>query len=50
MELRQVVFTLFQLVGQEIVNNFKCDKWRTIITNGEKVNKYTMYLRWKVGS
>nr|AZG05361.1 digestive cysteine proteinase 1 [Matsumurasca onukii] len=39
--------TNFTLVGQEIVNNFKCDKWRSIITHGEKVNKYTMYLRWK---
>lgn len=37
----------FQLVGQEMVNGLMTDKWRKIETVGEKVNKYTMYLRWK---
>uniref|UniRef100_A0A1B6FJ27 Peptidase C1A papain C-terminal domain-containing protein n=1 Tax=Cuerna arida TaxID=1464854 RepID=A0A1B6FJ27_9HEMI len=39
--------TGFEMVGQEMVNGLMTDKWRKIDNKGEKVNKYTMYLRWK---
>ncbi|KAG8297009.1 hypothetical protein J6590_044662 [Homalodisca vitripennis] len=39
--------TGFEMVGQEMINGLMTDKWRKIDNKGEKVNKYTMYLRWK---
>lgn len=40
----------FQFVGKEIVNDFMADKWQKVEKIEEKVNEYTMYLRWKVSS
>lgn len=40
----------FQLIGKEVVNDFMADKWQKINKVEEKVNEYTMYLRWKVSN
>lgn len=40
----------FQLIGKEVVNDFMADKWQKINKVDEKVNEYTMYLRWKVSN
>ncbi|XP_054277059.1 digestive cysteine proteinase 1-like isoform X1 [Macrosteles quadrilineatus] len=38
----------FEMIGQEVVNGLMTEKWRKIEKFGdEKLNKYTMYLRWK---
>lgn len=40
----------FQLIGKEVVNDFMADKWQKTNREEEKVNEYTMYLRWKVSN
>lgn len=37
----------FKLIGQEVVNGQTCEKWRLINKVGDKVNKYTMWLRYE---
>lgn len=38
----------FEMIGEEVVNGLMTEKWRKIEKYGDqKVNKYTMYLRWK---
>ncbi|XP_063237823.1 digestive cysteine proteinase 1 [Bacillus rossius redtenbacheri] len=37
----------FERVGREDVNGLDCEKWRLVDTKGEKVNKYTLWLRYK---
>jgi hypothetical protein len=38
---------LLQFLGEELVNGLRCDKWRLVDTKGTKVNKYTMWIRYK---
>nr|QOV03073.1 cathepsin L2 [Dysdercus peruvianus] len=37
----------FENAGTELLNGFQCEKWRLETKNGEKVNKYVMYIRRK---
>jgi hypothetical protein len=39
--------SLFQFLGEEPVNGLTCEKWRLVDTKGTKVNKYTMWIRYK---
>ncbi|KAL1115154.1 hypothetical protein AAG570_007185, partial [Ranatra chinensis] len=37
----------FKCLGMEMVNGQECEKWRLVTSFGEKVSKYTMWIRWK---
>jgi C1A family cysteine protease len=39
--------TGFKYLGEEPVNGLTCEKWRLVDTKGSKVNKYTMWIRYK---
>jgi C1A family cysteine protease len=39
--------TGFKNVGTEVVDGLVCEKWKKVDTVGEKISKYTMYVRWK---
>lgn len=39
--------TGFKLIGTEPINGLNCEKWRLVDTKGAKVNKYTMWIRYK---
>jgi len=39
--------TGFEFLGEEPVNGLTCEKWRLVDTKGSKVNKYTMWIRYK---
>jgi len=39
----------FQLIGKDLKNGHKCQKWQKTEKIGEKVNKYTMWLRFDSG-
>jgi len=39
--------TGFKFLGEEPVNGLTCEKWRLVDTKGSKVNKYTMWIRYK---
>ncbi|XP_014247508.1 digestive cysteine proteinase 2 [Cimex lectularius] len=39
--------TNFQCSGTEVVNGVECEKWTLKEQVGEKMNMYTMWLRWK---
>jgi hypothetical protein len=36
-----------QFLGEELVNGLTCEKWRLVDAKGTKVNKYTMWIRYK---
>nr|ATU82457.1 venom C1A protease 4 [Lethocerus distinctifemur] len=37
----------FKCLGDDIVEGVKCEKWRMVTTIGEKVNRYTMWVRYE---
>ncbi|PSN55954.1 hypothetical protein C0J52_02135 [Blattella germanica] len=37
----------FKFLGQDLLNGHDCEKWRLVDTKGDKVNKYTIWLRYK---
>lgn len=37
-----------QCIGEEVINGIPCEKWRLVDTIGEKANKYTLWIRYKV--
>ncbi|XP_046739827.1 digestive cysteine proteinase 1 [Diprion similis] len=39
--------TGMEFIGEEIINGLHCEKWRRVETFGEKVNKYTLWIRYK---
>ncbi|XP_021934298.1 digestive cysteine proteinase 1 isoform X2 [Zootermopsis nevadensis] len=39
--------TGFKFLGEELVNGLTCEKWQLLETKGMKVNKYTMWIRYK---
>lgn len=40
----------FKWIGQDMVAGVKCDKWRLVDREGDKVSKYTMWVRMKMSS
>lgn len=41
--------TGFENVGSEVMSGQTCEKWRLVDTKGDKVNKYTIWVRYKKG-
>ncbi|CAB3361153.1 Hypothetical predicted protein [Cloeon dipterum] len=39
--------TGFECIGEDMVSGHTTEKWRLVVTNGDKVNKYTMWIRYK---
>ncbi|KAG8240428.1 hypothetical protein J437_LFUL003142 [Ladona fulva] len=39
--------TGYNWIGTEMIDGLLCEKWRLVDTKGEKVNKYTMWIRYK---
>ncbi|XP_071448321.1 digestive cysteine proteinase 1 [Hetaerina americana] len=39
--------TGFNCIGSEFINGLDCEKWRLVEKKGEKVNKYTLWIRYK---
>lgn len=37
-----------QCIGEEMINGLLCEKWRLVQEIGEKTNKYTLWIRYKV--
>lgn len=37
----------YNCIGTETIDGLNCEKWRLVETKGEKVNKYTMWIRYK---
>lgn len=35
-------------IGEEMINGVACEKWRMTESFGEKTNKYTLWIRYKV--
>ncbi|XP_076249586.1 C1 family peptidase 26-29-p [Calliopsis andreniformis] len=39
--------TGMECIGSEMINGLECEKWRMVEEIGEKVNKYTLWIRYK---
>lgn len=39
--------TGMECIGEEMVNGLLCEKWRMVQEFGEKINKYTLWIRYK---
>lgn len=39
--------TGMECIGEEIINGIPCEKWRLVTKIGDKVNKYTLWIRYK---
>lgn len=37
----------FECVGEEMIDGVKTEKWQLTQTIGQKVNKYTMWMKWR---
>ncbi|XP_012273561.1 digestive cysteine proteinase 1 [Orussus abietinus] len=36
-----------ECIGEEMIGGLQCEKWRLVQSFGDKVNKYTLWIRWK---
>lgn len=43
-----MLFTRFQLVGNEVANGVECQKYQLIETRGDKINKYYYWVKVEV--
>lgn len=39
---------ILQCIGEEMINGVQCEKWRLNNVIGEKANKYTLWIVYKV--
>nr|CAD7256813.1 unnamed protein product [Timema shepardi] len=39
--------TGFENLGFDVLNGVNVEKWRLVVTNGEKINKYNLWIRYK---
>ncbi|XP_033231685.1 digestive cysteine proteinase 1 [Belonocnema kinseyi] len=39
--------TGMECIGEEVINGLPCEKWRLVTKFGDKVNKYTLWIRYK---
>nr|CAD7460086.1 unnamed protein product [Timema tahoe] len=39
--------TGFENLGLDVLNGVNVEKWRLVVTNGEKINKYNLWIRYK---
>ena len=43
------ILLVIQLIGNEVMNGFTCEKWEYSSSEGDKSNKYSLWLKKEVG-